>query len=78
MKVKTYSIRLDAESRQLMVVSLAESMNQLERFILDGTADENTLRTFDGLMQIRRGLLAAPAEEVDVPESTEEPTEAPE
>ena len=73
--MKTYSVRFDAESRQLMVVSLADSMNQLERFILDGTADENTMRTFDSLMQIRRGLLAAPAEEVDVPEPTEEPTE---
>ena len=82
MKMKTYSVRFDAESRQLMVVSLAESMNQLERFILDGTADENTMRTFDSLMQIRRGLLAAPAEEVDVPDPEQpelpEPTEAPE
>ena len=80
MKMKTYSVRFDAESRQLMVVSLAESMNQLERFILDGTADENTMRTFDSLIQIRRGLLAAPAEEIDVPDQDElpEPTEAPE
>ena len=82
MKVKTYNVRLDAESRQLIVVSLAESMNQLERFILEGTADENTLRTYDGLMQIRRGLLSVEAEEVDVPDpetpELPEPTEAPE
>ena len=80
MKMKTYSVRFDAESRQLMIVSLADSMNQLERFILEGTADENNMRTYDSLMQIRRGLLAAPAEEIDVPDQDElpEPTEAPE
>ena len=78
--MKTYSVRFDDDSRQLMVVSLAESMNQLERYILEGSADENTMKTYDGLMQVRRGLLSAPADEVDVPDQDElpEPTEAPE
>ena len=71
MKIKTYSIRFDGRTRELILLSLSRMQAQLEAEIADGLEDELSLETYDQLGQVRRGILLAPSEEVETEELQE-------
>ena len=72
MKIKTYSIRFDGRTRELILLALANMQGQYEAEIANGNEDETILETYDQLGQVRRGVLMAPGEEVET-EELEEP-----
>ena len=71
MKIKTYSIRFDGRTRELILLALANLQGQYEAEIANGNEDETILETYDQLGQVRRGVLMTPGEEVETAELNE-------
>ena len=75
MKIKTYSIRFDERTRDLILISLAQHQAQYEAEIAAGNKSEVALETYDQLGQVRRGILLTPGEEVETDDLEEENSE---
>ena len=75
MKIKTYSIRFDERTRDLILISLAQHQAQYEAEIAAGNTSEVALETYDQLGQVRRGILLTPVEEVETDELEKENSE---
>ena len=71
MKIKTYSIRFDGRTKELILQALASMQGQYEGEIANGNNDEVVLETYDQLSQVRRGILMSPGEEVETDELEE-------
>lgn len=64
MKITTYSIRFDGRSKELILLALGNLQSQLEQQVAQ-QPDQDVLNTYDQVGQVRRGILLAPAEEVE-------------
>ena len=65
MRIKTYSIRFDGRTKELILLALSNLQSQYETQIAAGNDSETTLETYDQLGQVRRGILMSPGEEVE-------------
>tara|TARA_Y100001973_G_C4974250_1_gene221126 strand:+ start:209 stop:493 length:285 start_codon:yes stop_codon:yes gene_type:complete len=79
-KITAYSLRIDLRSKELILGALSELHNKIEAAVAAGAQDEGTLRTYEELSQLRKGLALAPGEEIEIDEQGNpvEPTETPE
>jgi len=71
MKIKTYSIRFDGRTKELILLALSRMQAQYETEIADGNESEAILETYDQLGQVRRGILLSPGEVVETEELDE-------
>ena len=74
-KITTYSIRFDGRSKELILLGLGNLQQQLEQQIAAGEANEAAVNTYDQVGQVRRGILLAPAEEIETDDLEEENSE---
>lgn len=65
MKIRTFSVRFDGRSKEIILLALSNLQNQIEQQIAQGSADEQVLQTYDEVGQVRRGILLSPPEEVE-------------
>lgn len=64
-KVTTYTVRFDGRTKELILLALGNLYSQLEQQMLQGDTQEGLQTTYDQVGQVRRGILFAPAEEVE-------------
>jgi hypothetical protein len=68
--MKTYTIRVDARGREVLLSSVKTVKNSLESEIISGDYDESLVNRHEELLQLHRGLLYvrpdAPLEEEPV------------
>ena len=62
--ITTYTIRFDGRTKEILLLALNNLHQQLEQQVSQG-GDENVLRVYDEVSQVKRGVLLSPGEEVD-------------
>jgi len=60
--ITTYTIRFDGRTKEILLLALNNLHQQLEQQVAQG-GDENVLRVYDEVSQVKRGVLLSPGEE---------------
>ena len=82
--IKVYTLRVDARSKDIILSALSDLTARVEAAVSAGAEDESTLKAYDEVLQLRRGIALAPGEEIDTDklqqpsEDVEEPVVGPE
>ena len=63
--IKVYTLRIDGRSKDIILSSLSDLQARVEGAVSGGAADEDTLKAYDEILQLRRGIALAPGEDID-------------
>ena len=62
--ITTYTIRFDGRTKEILLLALNNLHQELEQQVAQG-GNENVLRVYDEVSQVKRGVLLSPGEQVD-------------
>ena len=71
--IKTYSIRYDERTREVLLAALNNLLANVEQQVLDGVEGADV--AYDQVSQVKRGVLLAPGEDTEVEDLEEENSE---
>ena len=71
--IKTYSIRYDEKTKEILLVALNALQQNVEQQLNEG--NEAAAVAYDQVSQIKRGILLAPGDETEVEDLEEENSE---
>ena len=71
--IKTYSIRYDERTREVLLAALNNLLANVEQQVRDGVEGADV--AYDQVSQVKRGVLLAPGEDTEVEDLEEENSE---